>query len=101
MACETTKQKSIEEIAREDGWSEADSYFDDVLSVGELVRRSDREHWLEVACKAECPWCRLGDPVVESKERDRLYFRHIGQREIYCDASLIRRAFAAQEKNHG
>lgn len=37
---ETTEFKSIEEIAREDGWSEADSYFDDVLAFGEIVRRA-------------------------------------------------------------
>lgn len=95
--------KSIEEIAREDGWSEADSYFDYLLSFGELVRRSDREHWLEVATLAACVYCRESVPF--SHEPDLPNWHNIGTADKLdyrmCNAFRIRSAFATQEKNHG
>jgi hypothetical protein len=111
---ETTELKSIEEIARETWWAFDPKFVGSVdvglcaekgVELAQAVRDSDRQHWLEVACKAMCEWCRDDFRVREWKPETGWWNGKLGEMEHVdlsgpwpCDATKIRSAFTAQEK---
>lgn len=107
---ETTEFKPITEIAREEFpiFYEKLTSFERRLLVdfGKTIRDSDRQHWLEVACKAVCEFCEEGEPLFgpRNERKGREYGHHCHPTlpmDVMCKASAIRSAFTAQEKNNG